>query len=66
MDQIKDSKLLPFVERVFSWGSNSSTNDIDIQKKYSVEDSEKYCRTYKSHAGKGTTFRSDSEHQHGA
>jgi hypothetical protein len=62
LEQIKHSKLLPFFEKVFSWGRHSSINDIDIEKKYSVEDSEQYCRTYKSHAGKGTAFESSSRH----
>ena len=48
-EQIKTSRLLPFFERVFSWGRKSSLNDVDLQKKYSVADSHRYCASY--HAG---------------
>ena len=43
LDQIKHSRLLPFFERVFSWGRQSSLNDIDLQNKYSVADAHRYC-----------------------
>jgi hypothetical protein len=66
LEQIKDSRLLPIFEKIFSWGSKSSLNDVDIDRKYSVEDSEQYCRTYKAHAGKSADFESNSEHQNGA
>ncbi len=52
LDQIRSSKLLPIFERIFSWGKNSSLNDIDIENKYSVEKSEAYCKNYKAHSGK--------------
>jgi len=52
LDQIKNSKLLPIFEKVFSWGKKSSLNDIDIENKYSVEKSEAYCKNYKAHSGK--------------
>src|SRR6266700_2285955 len=42
LDQIKGSRLLPFFERVFSWGRKSSLNDVDLEHKYSVEDSHRY------------------------
>ena len=49
LEQIKTSRLLPIFERLFSWGRHSSLNDVDLQKKYSVADSRRYCATY--HAG---------------
>jgi rubrerythrin len=52
LNQIKTSKLLPIFEKVFSWGNNSSLNDVDITNKYTVEKSEQYCKAYKALAGK--------------
>jgi len=46
LEQIKTSRLLPFFEKVFSWGRQSSLNDVDLENKYSVEDSHRYCATY--------------------
>jgi len=48
LEQIKNSRLLPVFERIFSWGAKSSLNDVDLQNRYSVGNSHKYCRTYKS------------------
>ncbi|MES2373573.1 MAG: hypothetical protein V4557_13415 [Bacteroidota bacterium] len=44
LDKIKYNKLLPFFEKVFSWGSKKSFNDVDLDEKYPVESSEIYCR----------------------
>lgn len=44
LDKIKNKKLLPIFEKIFSWGSNKSFNDIDLEKKYPVEDSKIYCK----------------------
>jgi hypothetical protein len=41
---IRNNKLLPFFEKLFNWGKRGSFNDVDIEKKYSLEESEKYCR----------------------
>lgn len=43
LEQIKDNKLLPFFEKLFFWGK-SSFNNIDLDKKYSVEESDSYCK----------------------
>ena len=43
LEQIKDSKLLPFFEKLFFWGK-SSFNNIDLDKKYPVEQSDSYCK----------------------
>jgi rubrerythrin len=43
LEQIKKNKLLPVFEKLFSWG-NSSFNNIDLDKKYPVEESDPYCR----------------------
>jgi hypothetical protein len=47
LGQIKHSQLLPFFEKLFSWGRTASRNDVDLQAKYAVEDSHRYCATYK-------------------
>lgn len=42
LEQIKDNKLLPFFEKLFFWGKGSF-NNIDLEKKYPVEQSDIYC-----------------------
>lgn len=44
LGKIKNKKLLPFFEKLFSWGGNKSFNDVDLEKKYPVEASEMYCK----------------------
>jgi len=44
LEKIKDSRLLPFFEKIFSWGGRKSFNDVDLEKKYSVEASSAYCK----------------------
>jgi hypothetical protein len=41
--KIKDSKLLPLFETIFRWG-NHSFNNVDLAKKYPIEQSGTYCR----------------------
>ncbi|MBI3518308.1 MAG: hypothetical protein HY062_02980 [Bacteroidetes bacterium] len=43
LEQIKGNKLLPFFEKLFFWGNNSF-NNIDLDKKYPVEESDVYCK----------------------
>jgi hypothetical protein len=43
LGRIKNKKLLPFFEKLFSWGSRKSFNDVDLEKKYPVEESKFYC-----------------------
>lgn len=44
LEQINGSKLLPFFEKLFAWGGNKSYNNIDLDKKYPVENSDHYCK----------------------
>ena len=46
LEQIKTSPLLPFFEKVFSWGRKRSLNDVDIEAKYATEDGARYCPDY--------------------
>ncbi|MGB8356010.1 MAG: hypothetical protein WCD79_19080 [Chthoniobacteraceae bacterium] len=50
LGQIKSTRLLPIFERLFSWGASTSLNDIDLEYKYSIADSHKYCKAYKANA----------------
>jgi hypothetical protein len=55
LEQIKTSGLMPLFQWLFSWGAGSSVNDVDLQSKQPVEDSDQYCSTYKvgSKVGEG-------------
>ena len=44
LDKIKNNRLLPYFEKLFSWGSGNSFNNIDLDKKYPVEESGTYCK----------------------
>ena len=44
LEKIKDHKLLPFFEKIFSWGNGQKFNDVDLEKKYPVESSTRYCK----------------------
>ena len=44
LNKIKNNRLLPFFEKLFSWGGLKSFNDVDLDKKYPVESSEAYCK----------------------
>lgn len=43
LDQVKDDRFLPLFEKIFSWGTNLSYNNIDLEHKKPVEDSGDYC-----------------------
>lgn len=44
LNKIKESTVLPYFERLFNWGRGKSANNIDLNKKYSVEESDVYCK----------------------
>jgi rubrerythrin len=44
LEKIKDNKLLPVFQKYFSWGMNTSFNNVDLEKKYPVEKSDVYCK----------------------
>lgn len=44
LEQIKTNRLLPFFEWLFSWGNKKGFNNIDLDKKYPVEESDIYCK----------------------
>jgi hypothetical protein len=43
LGKIKNQKLLPIFEKLFFWGKNGSFNDVDLEKKYPVDESQAYC-----------------------
>ncbi len=43
-DKIKDSKALPYFEILFKWGVRNSANNVDLDKKYPIEESNGYCK----------------------
>jgi hypothetical protein len=44
LERIKNRKALAFFERIFSWGSSKSFNDVDLSVMKTVQESEAYCR----------------------
>ncbi|MBV9463682.1 MAG: hypothetical protein JO317_05580 [Verrucomicrobiae bacterium] len=48
LNQILGSRLLPVFEMIFGWGKRGSRNDVDLERKYSVDEAGKYCRKYES------------------
>ncbi len=44
LEKIKTNKLLPFYEKLFTWGNWGSFNNVDLDKKYPVENSDIYCK----------------------
>lgn len=48
LEVIRTAKWLPLFERVFSWGANTSRNDVDLEAKYPVVESDQYCKHFRS------------------
>jgi rubrerythrin len=44
LGKIKNKKLLPVFEKLFLWGAKNSYNDVDLDKKYPIEESRAYCK----------------------
>ncbi len=44
LGKIKNKNILPIFEKLFSWGSSRSLNDVDLNNKYPVEASALYCK----------------------
>jgi hypothetical protein len=44
LEKIKTNKLLPLFEKLFAWGKLGSFNNVDLDKKYPVENSDIYCK----------------------
>jgi rubrerythrin len=43
-EKVKDSKMLPFFEKLFKWSGKKSFNDVDLDKRFPLTESSKYCR----------------------
>lgn len=50
LSKIKNHKLLPFFQKIFSWGDKKAFNDVDLEKKYPAEMSDLYCKTKNNHS----------------
>jgi hypothetical protein len=44
LEGIKTNRLLPLFEKLFSWGGRKSFNNVDLDKKYPIEESGEYCK----------------------
>lgn len=44
LGEIKNSKLLPFFEKIFAWGNKQSFNNVDLAQKSPLENSQHYCK----------------------
>jgi hypothetical protein len=44
LGKIRNKKLLPFFEKIFSWGPSTSYNNVDLEEKYPIEEAKRYCR----------------------
>jgi len=44
LEKAKASRMLPLFEKIFGWGRRESFNNVDLDKKYPLEESDPYCR----------------------
>ena len=44
LSKIKNKKLLPIFETLFSWGNKKKLNDIDLAKKYPIDEMKLLCQ----------------------
>ena len=51
LQQIKDSKYLPFFEKLFKWGKHKSYNDVELKALRTVEESGMYCKNHNKDKG---------------
>ena len=53
LEQIKASRLMPLFQRLFGWGAGSSANDVELERKQPVEESDGYCKNYRAQRDAG-------------
>ena len=46
-NKVKDSRLLPFFQHIFSWGAIKSFNDVDLSKPLPPDKSARYCKNHR-------------------
>ena len=44
LEKVKADKWLPFFEKFFLWGRTKSLNNVNLDKKYPVSESDIYCK----------------------
>jgi hypothetical protein len=54
LEVVKDAAWLPLFEKIFSWGPESSLNDVDLQARLPVDASDQYCKNFKSSSGESS------------
>ncbi|MCJ8331471.1 MAG: hypothetical protein HRT89_11595 [Lentisphaeria bacterium] len=45
LDMVRDEAWLPYFEKVFSWGTTTSLNDVDLETKLEAASSKQYCKS---------------------
>ena len=48
LEMIQDAKWLPLFEKIFSWGIDTTLNDVDLDDIQPVRNSDLYCKNYKT------------------
>lgn len=48
LSMIKNKKWLPFFEKIFNWGNNKSSNNVDFEHLLPLENSDTYCSNEKA------------------
>ncbi len=51
LEQIRKDRLMPLFERLFSWGTKKSANDVNLENPQPVDESAKYCEGYQAADG---------------
>ena len=44
LGKIKNKQMLPIFQKIFSWGNKESLNDVDLDKKYPIDQARHYCK----------------------
>jgi hypothetical protein len=59
LEMIRDAKWLPLFEKIFSWGTRASHNDVDLDHVLPLEASALYCKTLDAKPAAAPTPESD-------
>ena len=44
LKSLQNNRLLPLFEKIFGWGKEGRSNDVDLDNKSSVQESKGYCK----------------------
>ncbi len=59
LNVIKEEKWLPWFEKIFSWGAETSSNDVDLESLRPLEESGRYCKKHPGLVEKDRNPQSD-------